>query len=267
MQVKTGFATIHNTKLYFEMAGKGKPLILLHSGIADHRMWVGQRQELSRFLRVVTADFRGYGGTAPPSGPFWHYEDIHELIQYLGFDSVNIAGCSLGGRTAMELTIVYPEVVDSLILIAPGLTGYEYRDKETLEKDTILEKLIADDRREDVADMLIDIWVVGLKRRRDIVCSGARSLVRQMILDNYDSVVDKYPEAAPPFDLMSRLSEIHAPTLVMIGDSDLPDMLAISQLVTDKIPGSRRQVIHGAAHLPNLEHSTLFNQIVVDFLV
>jgi 3-oxoadipate enol-lactonase len=238
MQVKTGFATIHNAKLYFEMAGKGKPLILLHSGIADHRMWVGQPQELSRFFRVVTADFRGYGGTPPPSGPFWHYEDIHELIRYLGFDSVSIVGCSLGGKTAIELTIAYPQVVDSLILVAPGLTGYEYRDKETLEKDTMLEKLIAGDRREDVADMLVDVWVVGSKRRRDMVSSGARALVRQMILDNYDSVVDKFPEAAPPFDLMPRLSEIHAPTLVMIGDSDLPDMLAISQLVTDRIPGS-----------------------------
>ncbi len=61
MQVKTGFTAIPNTKLYFEMAGKGKPLILLHSGIADHRMWVGQRQELSRSCRAVTADFRGYG--------------------------------------------------------------------------------------------------------------------------------------------------------------------------------------------------------------
>ncbi len=154
-----------------------------------------------------------------------------------------------------------------MILVAPGLNRYAYRDKETLEKDTMLEKLIANDRREDVADMLVDIWVVGLKRRRDIVSSGARALVRQMILDNYDSVVDKYPEAAPTFDSIIRLSEIRAPTLVVIGDSDLPDMLAISQLVTDKIPGSRRQVIHDAAHFPNLEHSALFNQIVVDFLV
>ena len=267
MQVKTGFATIHNTKLYFEMAGKGEPLILLHSGIADHRMWLVQQRELARFFRVVTADFRGYGGTAPPSGSFWHYEDIHELIQYLGFDSVNIVGCSLGGKAAMELAIAYPQVVDSLILVAPGLTGYEYGDKETLEKDTMLEKLIAGDRREDVADMLVDIWVVGLRRRRDMVSSGARALVRRMILDNYDSVVDKYPEAAPTFDLIAGLSEIRAPTLVVIGDSDLPDMLAISQLVTDKIPDSRRRVIHDAAHLLNLEHSTIFNQIVVDSLV
>ncbi len=267
MQVETGFATIHNTKLYFEMAGKGKPLILLHSGIADHRMWVGQRQELSRFCRVVAADFRGYGRTAPPSEPFWHYEDIHELIQYLGFDSVSIVGCSLGARTAIELTIAYPQVVDSLVLVAPGLSGYEYRDKETLEKDAVLEKLIASDRREEVADMLVDIWVVGLKRRRDMVSSDSRALVREMILDNYDSVADKYPEAPLTFDPITKLSEIHAPALVMIGDSDLPDMLAISQLVTDKIPGSKRQVIHDAAHLPNLEHGTLFNQIVVDFLV
>ena len=167
----------------------------------------------------------------------------------------------------MELTIAYPEVVDSLILVAPGLTGYEYRDRETLEKDMILEKLIAKDRREEVADMLVDIWVVGLKRRREMVASDARALVHRMILDNYDAVVDKYPEAAPTFDLVTRLSEIHAPTLVMIGDSDLPDMLAVSQLVTEKVPGAKRQVIHNAAHLPNLEHDILFNQIMIEFLM
>jgi 3-oxoadipate enol-lactonase len=63
------------------------------------------------------------------------------------------------------------------------------------------------------------------------------------------------------------LVEIHVPTLVMIGDSDLPDMLAISQLVADRIPGAERLLIPDAAHLPNLESSILFNQSVIDFLV
>jgi 3-oxoadipate enol-lactonase len=66
---------------------------------------------------------------------------------------------------------------------------------------------------------------------------------------------------------MSRLVEIRVPTLVMIGDSDLPDMQAISQLVTDRIHGAKRQLIPNAAHLPNLENSMLFNQSVIDFLV
>ena len=266
MQIKTGFATIRNVKLYFEIAGTGKPILLLHAGIADHRMWAEQLREFSKHFQVITPDFRGYGKSSVPDEPFWHFDDIYRLIQHLGFRSVNIAGCSLGGKTAMELAIAYPNLINSLILIAPGLPGYEFRDKETLGKDIILEKLIASEKRDEVADILVDIWLVGLKRKRETIASRVRALVREMILDNYDSVIDKYPEKKPKFNVLSSFSEIHVSTLVMIGDCDLPDMLAISQLVADKIPHAERQLIHDAAHLPNLEHSTLFNQLVIDFL-
>jgi 3-oxoadipate enol-lactonase len=267
VETKTDFATTRNGKMYFEMAGTGKPLLLLHSGIADHRMWAGQRSEFSRHFQVIMPDFRGYGKSPAPGDPFRHYEDIHALLRHLGFTSVNIAGCSLGGKVAIEMAIAYPEMVSRLILIAPGMPGYEYRDKETLAKDAILEGLIASGKREEVADMLVDIWVVGLKRHRETVDLSARALVREMIVDNYASVTDKYPETPPGFDMISRLVEIRVPTLVMIGDSDLPDMQAISQLVADRIPGAKRLLIPGAAHLPNLENSTLFNQSVIDFLV
>ena len=265
MEITTDFATVRDGRMYFEMAGTGDPLVLLHSGIADRRMWAGQCGELSRHVLVIMPDFRGYGRSPAPEEPFRHYEDIHALLQHLGFTSVNFAGCSLGGKVAIEMAIVYPEMVSRLILIAPGMPGYEYRDKETLAKDAILEGLIASAKREEVADMLVDIWVVGLKRHRENVDSAARALVREMILDNYASVIDSYPEAAPGFDVMSRLAEIRAPTLVMIGDSDLPDMQAISQLVADKIRGAKRLLIPSADHLPNLENPVLFNRSVIDF--
>ena len=266
MKAKTGFAAIRNAKIYFEMSGTGKPLLLLHSGIADHRMWAEQCGELPRHFQVIMPDFRGYGKSPAPKESFRHFEDIDGLIQHLGFRSVNMAGCSLGGKTAIEMAIAYPEMVSRLVLIAPGMFGYEYRDKETLAKDAILEGLIASGRREEVADMLVDIWVVGLKRDRETVDSTVRAQVRKMILDNYVSVTDKFPEAPPGFDVMSRLVEIRVPTLVMIGDSDLPDMQAISQLVTDRIHGAKRQLMPNAAHFPNLENSVLFNQSVIDFL-
>ena len=266
MGITTDFATVRKGKMYFEMAGTGKPLLLLHSGIADRRMWAGQRGELSRNFQVIMPDFRGYGKSPAPEEPFHHYEDIHALLQRLGFTSVNIAGCSLGGKVAIEMATAYPEMVSRLILIAPGMPGYEYRDEETLARDAILEGLIASAKREEAADMLLDIWVVGLKRRRETVDSAARALVREMILDNYASVTDKYPESPPEFDIMSRLAEIRIPTLVMIGDSDLPDMQAISQLVADRINGAKRLLMPGVAHLPNLENPVLFNQSVIDFL-
>jgi 3-oxoadipate enol-lactonase len=267
VEAKMDFAAVRNGNMYFETVGTGKPLLLLHSGIADHRMWTGQCGEFSRHFQVIMPDFRGYGKSSAPDEPFRHYEDLHALIQHLRFTSVNIAGCSLGGKVAIEMAIAYPEMVSRLVLIAPGMPGYEYRDGETLVKDAILEGLIASGKREEVADMLVHIWVVGLKRDAETVHAAARALVREMILDNYASVIDKYPETPPGFDIMSRLAEVRVPTLVMIGDSDLPDMQAISQLVADRIHGASRLLIPGAAHLPNLENPILFNQSVIGFLV
>jgi pimeloyl-ACP methyl ester carboxylesterase len=266
VEVKTDFAAIQSGKIYFEVAGTGKPLLLLHSGIADHRMWAGQCREFSRHFQVIMSDFRGYGKSPAPDGPFRHCEDIHALIRHLGFTLVNIAGCSLGGKVAIEMAIAYPETIRRLVLIAPGMTGWEYRDEETLATDAVLEGLIASGKREEVADMLVDIWVVGLKRRREAVDLAARALVREIILDNYASVTDMYPEAPLGFNMMSHLAEIRVPTLVMIGDGDLPDMQAISQLIADRIHGAKRLLIPSAAHLPNLENPTLFNQSVIDFL-
>jgi 3-oxoadipate enol-lactonase len=266
MKRETGFAPINNTKLYFEIVGTGKPLLLLHSGITDHRMWAEQARELSKQFQVIMPDFRGYSQSDIPEEPFRHAQDMYDFILYRGLKRVNIAGCSLGGKTTMELAIAHPEVVEHLILIAPGLAGYEYRDEETLAKDVILEGLISGGKKEEAVDMMLDIWLVGLSRVRSAVNPAMRELVRKMITDNYDSVTDKFPETELEFSVISRLGEIKAPTLVMVGDRDLPDMQAISKLVYRKIKGAKRQIILNAAHLPNLEYSSLFNQSVIDFL-
>ena len=102
-------------------------------------------------------DFRGYGKSPAPEEPFRHCEDIHALVQHLRFASVSTAGCSLGGKVAIEMAIAYAKMVDRLVLIAPGMPGYEYRDEETLAKDAILEGLPAGGKHEEVADMLVDI--------------------------------------------------------------------------------------------------------------
>jgi pimeloyl-ACP methyl ester carboxylesterase len=266
VEVTTGFVTVGKANLFYAMMGAGQPLLLLHAGIADHRMWAQQFREFSKHFQVIAPDFRGYGKSTVPNEPFNHWEDIHGIMQYLKLKSVNIVGCSLGGKVGIELAIAYPHMVNRLILVAPGLAGYEYWDKETLEKDAILEELIASRRREEVADMVVDIWVVGLKREEKTVDSSTRAVVRQMILDNYRSVTDEFSERTAQFDVISRLGEIQAPTLVLIGDSDLPDMHAISHLVADKIPHAKRETILSSAHLPNLEQNKLFNQLVVGFL-
>lgn len=261
-----GYLQIKQTRLYYEIIGQGEPLVLLHAGIADSRMWQPQISLLAGSYQIITLDFRGYGNTIYKSDPFWHYQDVYSLLKHLKLGSVNILGCSLGGRVAIELALQYPEIINRMILLSPGLRGFEYVDQKTLAWDERLERLITLDERDKVAEMLIDIWVVGLRRKRGDVNQSIRSFVKEMILDNYDAVVDRVEEAEPEFDVISRLSGIKSNTLVVIGEEDLPDMLTISQMITDNIPQAKRLILPAAAHMINLEKAGFLTKIVLDFL-
>ena len=104
------------------------------------------------------------------------------------------------------------------------------------------------------------------KRKRGDVKPEIRSFVREMILDNYDAVIDRIEEAEPGFDVISRLGEISSQTLVIVGGKDLPDMLTISRIITDKIPRATRTVVPDTAHMINLEKSRCLNTEVAKFL-
>jgi pimeloyl-ACP methyl ester carboxylesterase len=252
--------------MYYELDGNGPPLVMLHAGIADRRMWAGQVGVLSRHYTVITPDFRGYGSSAAQQMPFRYYEDIYCLLQHLEVGKAAFVGCSIGGLTAMKLMIAHPEAVACAVLVAPGLREYECTDAGTLAKDAELSDLAAAGKRDEVIRLLVDLWVVGLKRRRQAVNREAQELALRMIKENYDMVMDRLPETEPEVGIIPNLPKINVPVLVMIGSDDLPDMQAIAHLVAQKIPGAREQLIPGAGHLPNLEHEDLFNRTVLDFL-
>ena len=258
---------IGDADIYYETAGRGRPLLLLHSGIADHRMWTRQYHSFSEHFRVIAPDFRGYGKSSHPDCPFRHYDDMLLFIDSLGFESVDVIGNSLGGMVAMEMALALPGRFRKIVVVAPGMRGWQYRDAATLEKDAELEGLLAAKKWGEAADLLVDIWVVGLKRNRKMVSAGARHVVRQMIMENQPAVFDRYPEAAPELNMRDRLKEINIPTLVITGDSDIPDMLEISRFVASSIPGATSYTIANAAHLPNLEHPGVFEKAVLDFLL
>lgn len=263
---QTGFLDLPGgIKLYYETCGAGKPIVMLHAGIADHRMWAGQCSELSKHFRVITPDLRGYGKSTTKEAPYRFCDDVYLLIRHLGLRTVSLVGCSLGGRTVLDLMITHPEVVERALLVAPGLRGYQYTDFETLAKDAAVEKLVAEGKIEDAVDSMTDLWVAGLNRNRKSVDAEAWELVRRMIIDNYEAVMHRFPEAGIDFNMISSLGGIKVPPLVMIGDKDLPDMQEVSRIVSEKIPGAERQVIRDAAHLPNLEHAELFNKSVTDY--
>jgi 3-oxoadipate enol-lactonase len=115
--------------LYVEQAGDGSPVVLLHEGIADSRMWDPQWAEWSKRFRMVRFDLRGFGQSPPAVGTFSFSGDLVRLLESLELGPVTLIGVSLGGAVAMETTIARPDLVSRLVVIAPGLRGYEMSDE------------------------------------------------------------------------------------------------------------------------------------------
>ena len=127
-----------------EQAGSGSPVVLIHEGIADSRMWEPQWQPYSERFRVVRFDLRGFGQSPPAVGTFSLSGDVAELLDELELGPATLIGVSLGGSLAMETTIARPDLVSRLVVVAPGLRGFEMSDetkKGWEEEEAALERL------------------------------------------------------------------------------------------------------------------------------
>ena len=155
-----GFADINGTRTYYEIAGAGTPLVLVHAGIADRRMWDEQFDDLAQDFTVVRYDMRGYGKTAAVAGPFAYHRDLAALLDHFGFARAALLGCSMGGRTIIDLAIESPASVGALIAVAPGIGGYVDTSADPPQWSAVVEAYGRGDLRA-AAEYEVQIWVDG----------------------------------------------------------------------------------------------------------
>lgn len=109
--------------LAHDVHGDGPPLLLVHGGTLDRRMWEPNMAALTERHRVVRCDLRGYGASPPPDGPYSHAGDLCALLAALQIERAAVAGLSLGGGVALELALAHPDVVGALVLVGTDLPG------------------------------------------------------------------------------------------------------------------------------------------------
>jgi pimeloyl-ACP methyl ester carboxylesterase len=266
MTRETGAADVNGALLYYEVAGEGEPLALVHAGIADGRMWDGQVEALAQRYRVVRYDLRGFGETAMVEGPYSHHEDLRGLLDSLEVERAHLVGCSMGGGAVLDFALHYPDRVGALILVGSAVGGFE-GDFEPPEQ---WDDLVAADEAGDlgrVSDLEVQIWVDGPGRRPEDVDGAVRDLVREMNLIALQNEASGLGEELPPDPpAVDRLSEIRAPALILVGDADQPRTLAAADLLASELPNARKVVMPGTAHLPNMERPEEFNRILLDYL-
>ena len=123
--ITSGVALVNGAEIHYDMAGAGFPLVLLHAGVCDRRMWDEQLPALAEHFRVLRYDQRGFGETRMPLGPFSHLADLEGLLAALAIERAHLLGSSKGGQCALDFTLAHPERVGGLVLVCSGPSGYQ----------------------------------------------------------------------------------------------------------------------------------------------
>jgi len=253
--------------LYHEQAGTGPSVVLVHEGIADSRMWDAQWRTFPERHRTVRYDMRGFGRSPLPDEPFSNAADLAALIDDLGVGPAAIVAGSMGGRVALELAVARPDLVSSLVLIAPGLPDQDWSDA-VREFGEAEEAAIEAGDLDTAAELNVRCWVDGPRRGPGDVDPAVRDRVREMQRRAFDVqlAVPDLEEHLLVEDVGARLGEIRVPTLLLVGEHDVPDMHRIAERILSEIPGARREIIEGTAHVPSMERPQEFDRLVLGFL-
>ena len=248
------------------------PLLLLHAGVADRRMWNPIRPRLERARRVLSPDGLGYGERPLPKAEFSRVDDVITLLDTSNVERAAVVGASDGGRVAIDLALEHPDRVAALVLAAPALGGWNW-SQQVREfggaEDELLEA--GKDRGG------------GRAQRPDVGRRPRPRAGRGRRRDPRPRPRDADARLRAPARLRTRTSRTRrstgrtwprstgweswqAPTLVLVGELDLPDFPAIAERIAAEAPRARVISLDGVAHLPSLEKPELFAELVLAFL-
>lgn len=258
----SGLAEINGGKIYYEVAGEGSALVLIHGGFVDSRLWDEQIKSLSKPFKVIRYDLRGFGKSEYPTKPFSNVEDLYELLKFLKLEKAAIIGLSLGGMVGADFTLEHPEMVTAFIPVAAGLRGF---------KNELDEKTYAIYRTafEGNVDKAIEKWMEHPFFASTKNNNPYQKKMKRMMKDNarvWSSLDSQKLERWNAVNTIERLEKINVPTLVIIGGEDDKDLLEISEILHTKIPNAKKIVIPGTSHHLNMEKPEEFNQAVLSFL-
>lgn len=245
-------------------AGDGPPVLLLHAGIADRRMWDEHLEPLAAAgHRVVALDLPGFGEAPAGPGPVAHWEDVLATMDALAIDRVAMVGNSFGGAVALRVAAVAPERVNSLLLFSasavpetdpsPELLGIWEAEEAALEAGDV-EKAVA---------AVVSAWV------RPRAADEVRRRVAAMQRANYESHASgQEPEQAPdPLEQdPGLLAAISCPALIAAGEEDVVDFKNAVAELGARLPRAETALIPGCGHLAPLEAPEEFRRLVIAHL-
>lgn len=265
------FARINGAQLYYEVAGEGEPLVFVHAGIADNRLWDGQFEEFSKSYKVVRYDMRGFGKSEPVEGEFAHRDDLFELLKYLNIERAHLVGCSMGGGFSMDVALNHPDMAASLTIVCSGPNGMDVELPEVPRLSELEEQAQEAWKTKDIektAELETQIFFDGVARTPDQVDATARAKAVEMnriALTHQAKELGQHKAPLQP-PAAQRLNELNIPVLAIVGEYDEPYVHIAGDYMEQHIANCRKVIMPNTAHLPSLEHPQEFNRILREFL-
>lgn len=245
------------------------PVLFIHAGIADRRMWNPQWDALADAWDVSRLDLRGFGASdAPPPGPLSHVGDVVAVMDEAGLERVHLVGASLGSGVAVEVALTAPGRVMSLLLCPPGggLLATRTDDLQTFSAEE--DAALAAGDLDAAVEANVRAWVVGTGRTEAEVDPGVVAAVRVMqrrAFEAEDALGDVARTEITP-SALERLDQIRAPTLILLGGHDLETTKDATERICSGIRHAQRTDWPDAAHLPSLEHPDRFTDLLRGWL-
>jgi pimeloyl-ACP methyl ester carboxylesterase len=244
-------------KIWFETAGDGPAMVLIHANPFDHDLWLYQSSHFSTWFKVVTIDIRGYGRSVKMTEPFTlkdMCDDVVGVMIDLGIEHAILGGCSVGSGTALLLALDHPELFEALILVGGNsgtssryqkrIDGYR-RDLPAYHREHI-RQLVAPS----FADSKLGSHLLSMFTERGARLKG-------------DAIAQVFA-AGNSTDTTERLATMRVPTLVVNGEYD--HSLPAGQRTASLIPGAEHRILPGTGHACCIEDPAVFNRFVLDFL-
>ncbi len=256
------YCPVSNGRLFFLKAGRGTPLLFVHGFCLDHRMWESQMDYFSKFYTCISVDLRGFGKSSLPADQSYsNHEDLFELLAFLQINQpVILIGLSMGARAVVNFALMYPQKTMAIVLVDGAIDGFAFKDFNLAHIYSV-----GRERGAGVANrMWLDHPIFEPARKNPRVF---QKLIEQVMSYSGWHWANKNPIRILTPPAIEQLGNISLPTLILIGQLDIPDFKALAQLLNSEISGSSLIEVPGAGHMSNMEAPDVFNDLVDQFLI
>jgi len=259
--IRSGRIDVEGGQLFYEEAGAGDCIVLVHDGLVHREIWDTQFPVLAQDHRVVRYDRRGYGKSDWPTVPYSDVADLLRVFEQLDIDRGWVMGMSAGGGLSIDFALAHPEQVSGLVLVGAVVSGFDYTNHFYTRGGRLTQQILNDPTALRTYFTTTDPYNLAP------LSTAARERVR-MLLEQYPQNADltKLRLETPPPPALPRLGEIRVPTLIVVGEHDIPDVHTHSGAIDAGIAGARRVVVSGSGHLVPLEQPEAFSTLVRTFL-